>query len=152
MVIVVCVFCVASFFIAYFILFLSRKSSFGAIIKSNLWRIFSLILFTCRIQDSNEVWKTWSSYLKTSLDLDSGPMSFLQQAGIKVSRYQPEPSFLAFLLFYSYFSRFFENLNSIFWKNYIPRYPFPQVTRGNFLSFSDFSYHYQHMVIIGKIR
>ena len=53
----------------------------------------------------------------------------------QVSRYQDislSPLFLAFLLFYLYFSRFFENLNSIFWKNYIPRYPFPQVKGCNF--------------------
>ena len=60
--------------------------------------------------------------------------------------------FFGIFTIFLYFSRFFENLNSILWKKYTPRYPFPQVTRGNFLSFSDFSYHYQHMVIIGKIR
>ena len=50
-----------------------------------------------------------------------------------------------FGIFIFYFSRFFENLNSILWKNYSSRYPFTQVTRCNFWTLLGFSQVYQHM-------
>ena len=61
-------------------------------------------------------------------------------------------NFFGILLFFLDFSGFFENLNSIFWKNYANFLTLPQTTRSNFWLVAQFSTDPGYVMGCGKLK